>query len=219
MNNPAVQQFMKWDDDWPPHIGGMWVAKDNCYHPETAMWVSILDQRIDDINVVESIVRSYNRHLIQDYRTNLTLHYLKVSCDRLSLSTAFASLCPRTIVSALRECGIQDLCQISEAWQSINQDFTLGVDAKDQIKQGLLAPMTTLTTMQQTAVTRCLINFYDCMIAYHPPWVSTPYSPWYVEEFTTPIMYAPVNRPDPTAHNPVEHQLHLAHPEIGMFVA
>ena len=180
MHSANVRSFMMWHEEWEE-----WVPRDSCYHPETAIWVRLLEQLVDP-DVIAPIIHDYNRGLIMDYRTNLTLHYLHDPA---------APLRAASIMRSMKHGGIPDLCQIAELWFRVNRDNSLSMEQKDHVKEIQLARLTAtgMSAGEVMAVHICLINCNDELRHCHPPWIRTPYSPWYVHEFNTPISYAPLH--------------------------
>ena len=123
MDSATVQSFMMWHEEWEE-----WVPRDSCYHPETAIWVRLLEQLVDP-DVITPIIHEYNRGLIQDYRTNLTLYYLREECLHMnayrSMHSPVAPLRAENIVRSMKRGGIPDLCQVAELWWSVNHDNSL----------------------------------------------------------------------------------------------
>ena len=172
-----------------------WVPRDTCYHAETAQWVHILEILVPH-DVIAPIIHQYNRGLIQDYRTNLTLHYLREECLQMNVyaHNLAAPLRAEDIVRSLKQGGFKDLCQIAEMWYSVNHDHSLSMEQKEHVKDFHRARIYAcgLSAGEAMAVLYCLINSNDGLRNYHPAWIRTPYSLWYMHEFTTPIAYAPV---------------------------
>ena len=195
MNTDAVRRVMKWDSHnfYNVHngnktISGMWVPKDNCYMPDTAIWARILDQKINEPAVIDSILHEYNRALIHDYRAYISLYFLSEICRNYDVVSP-----PQRIMQLLSECGITDLCQLGELWRRIDQDSELTMEAKDSAKSDQLARMTTLNEQESLTVMLCLAKFQRQLSNYHPDWITKPHSAWYLTEFDTPIAYAPLH--------------------------